>query len=172
MNKIGFTTRRLIGFLAVGILVALITGALAVYYTKPVVNAAAQREFNFDCQELRGKIIDRMSAHEQILRSGAAFYGNAKGVTRQEWRRFAERQRMQQRLPGIQGLGFALLVPREKLAQHLAEIRAEGFPDFQVRPVGDREIYSSIIYLEPFTNRNLRAFGYDMLTEPVRRTAL
>jgi PAS domain S-box-containing protein len=33
-------------------------------------------------------------------------------------------------------------------------------------------LYSSIIYLEPFTNRNLRAFGYDMFNEPVRREAM
>lgn len=26
--------------------------------------------------------------------------------------------------------------------------------------------------MEPFTNRNLRAFGYDLLSEPVRRAAL
>ena len=172
MNKIGFTTRRLIGFLAVGILVALITGALAVYYTKPVVNAAAQREFNFDCQELRGKIIDRMSAHEQILRSGAAFFGNAKGITRKEWRHFAERQRIEQRLPGIQGFGFALLIPRAELAQNIQQIRADGYPDFRVWPAGDREVYSPVVYLEPLMNRNLRAIGYDLLSEPVRQTAL
>ncbi|MCX6911510.1 MAG: CHASE domain-containing protein, partial [Verrucomicrobia bacterium] len=51
-------------------------------------------------------------------------------------------------------------------------IRREGFPNYQVKPAGDRETYSAIIYLEPFTNRNLRAFGYDMLSESVRRAAL
>ena len=150
----------------------MITGGFAVYFTKPVVKAAAQREFNFDCQEIQDKTIVRMRAHEQILRSGAAFYSNAKDVNRQEWRQFATRQRFEQQLPGIQGLGFTLLVPRGKLAQHIQEIRAEGFPSYQVRPEDSREIYSSIIYLEPFTNRNLRAFGYDMLTEPIRRTAM
>lgn len=33
-------------------------------------------------------------------------------------------------------------------------------------------MYSSIIYLEPFAGRNLRAFGYDMYSEPVRRAAM
>ena len=36
----------------------------------------------------------------------------------------------------------------------------------------DREVYASIIYLEPFSGRNLRAFGYDMFSEPVRRSAM
>ena len=157
-----------VSLLAVGVL----AGALAIQFTKPAVDAAAQREFTFDCHEIQGRIQDRMSAHEQILHSAAAFFVTSQDVSRQEWRRFATRQRMEQRLPGIQGLGFALLVPRAKLAQHIQAIRAEGFPEFQVRPVGDREVYSSIIYLEPLTDRNLRAFGYDMLTEPVRRVGL
>ena len=32
--------------------------------------------------------------------------------------------------------------------------------------------YTSIIYIEPFEGRNLRAFGYDMFTEAIRRKAL
>ena len=41
-----------------------------------------------------------------------------------------------------------------------------------MKPEGDREIYTSIIFLEPFSGRNLRAFGYDMFSEPVRRLAM
>ena len=33
-------------------------------------------------------------------------------------------------------------------------------------------LFRSIIYLEPFSDRNLRAFGYDMFSEPVRRAAM
>ena len=35
-----------------------------------------------------------------------------------------------------------------------------------------REVYTSILYLEPFSWRNQRAFGYDMYSEPVRRAAM
>jgi PAS domain S-box-containing protein len=70
------------------------------------------------------------------------------------------------------GIGFALVIPGERLAQHIQEIRSQGFPDYNLRPEGDRESYTSIIYLEPFSGRNLRAFGYDMFSEPVRRLAM
>ena len=33
-------------------------------------------------------------------------------------------------------------------------------------------MYAPIVYLEPFSGRNLRAFGYDMFSEPVRREAM
>ena len=63
-------------------------------------------------------------------------------------------------------------LPRAELAAHTAQVRAEGYPAYEVHPVGDRETYSSIIYLEPFTGRNLRAFGFDMFNEPIRRAAM
>nr|WP_262823910.1 CHASE domain-containing protein [Sulfurimonas gotlandica] len=51
---------------------------------------------------------------------------------------------------------------------HEEHIRKEGFADFKIHPDGKRKIYTSIIYLEPFNERNIRAFGYDMYSEEVR----
>jgi CHASE1-domain containing sensor protein len=154
------------------LLIGLMATAVAVHSTKTDADEDAKREFDFVCNEIQTKISDRLRAHEQILRSAAAFLDRSNVVSRQEWHRFTERQKVERQLPGIQGIGFALLIPPQKLEQHVQQIRAEGFPTYQVRPAGDREVYSSIIYLEPFTNRNLRAFGYDMLSEPVRRAAM
>ncbi len=132
----------------------------------------ASREFDDNCREIQVKIGLRVAAHEQILRSAAAFFADSDGISRSEWREFAERQKIDQRLPGIQGLGFAKIVPRAELGAHILSVRAEGFPAYRVWPEGEREIYTSIIFLEPFTGRNLRAFGYDMFSEPVRRAAM
>jgi len=144
----------------------------AAYYEKSEADKAAQWEFDSVCKEIQSKIEDRLSAHELILRSGAARFADTHGVSRAEWHEFAERQKISQKFPGIQGIGFAQLVPRQQLAQHTQAIRGEGFPDYRIKPEGERKTYSSIIYLEPFSGRNLRAFGYDMLNEPVRRAAM
>ena len=61
--------------------------------------------------------------------------------------------------------------PAER-ARHEAQVRAEGFPDYSIHPPGNRPVFSSIIYLEPFSAANRRAFGYDMFSEPVRRAAM
>ncbi len=157
-------------------LVVLLAGlaitAWVAHYTKSEVVREARENFDAVCTEIQSKLADRLRAHEQILRSAAAFVEHGGGVTRREWRSFASRQQLEQKLPGIQGIGFSLVIHRPKLAQHIEEIRAEGFPNYEVFPKGEREMYTSIIYLEPFTNRNLRAFGYDMFSEPVRREAM
>ncbi len=154
------------------LLAGLIVTALAAGYLKSVAEAAEKREFDFVCDEIKIRILERLKDQETILRSGAAFYAHADHVSRQEWHRYVELQQVERRFPGIQGVGFALLIPPQRLTQHLQETRAQGFPTYQVRPEGVRENYSAIILLEPFTDRNLRAFGYDMLSEPVRRAAM
>ena len=161
------------GWLALAIFLAgLSVTAFLAHYEKSETDQVTDRQFGFACREIQGEIEARLSSHAQILRSGAAFISHDNRTTRAEWHAFAERQKITRELPGIQGFGFAMLVPRAQLAQHIQEIRSEGFPDYRIKPEGDRETYSAIIYLEPFADRNLRAFGYDMLFESVRRTAM
>ena len=92
--------------------------------------------------------------------------------TRSDWKNFIEFSRFEKNLPGIQGIGFSFIVPKDQLEQHIKRIQAEGFPNYTIFPADDRSVYTSIIYLEPFAGRNLRAFGYDMFWEPTRRKAM
>jgi len=152
--------------------IGLIATAVAAFYVKTDVEADAKHEFDFACNEIRLKIEARLNAHAQILRSGAALFDASDDVTREKWHTFTKRQKVEQKLPGIQGIGFSLLIPYEQLEQHIQQIRSQGFPEYNVKPEGRRETYTSIIYLEPFSGRNLRAFGYDMFSESVRRIAM
>jgi signal transduction histidine kinase/CheY-like chemotaxis protein/HPt (histidine-containing phosphotransfer) domain-containing protein len=154
--------------LAVGLMIT----AAATLYMKSNVEEIAERDFISHCDGIRNSISSRLDDHARILLGGAALFNACDVVTREKWRVFNHNQKVETQLPGIQGIGFALLIPRAELTRHIQVIRSEGFPEYKVKPDGDREIYSSIIYLEPFSDRNLRAFGYDMFSEPVRREAM
>lgn len=154
------------------LLSGLIVTAFAVLYVKANIEKSAEHKFVSLCEEIQQVISNRLDDHARILLSGAALFNSSDEVKRKEWRIFSQYQKLEKQLPGIQGFGFSLLIPREELDKHVQEIRNEGFPDYSVKPGGDREIYAAIIFLEPFSGRNLRAFGYDMLTEPVRRAAM
>ncbi len=177
------TRRRVINFLratnprnlwlTLGVLVfGLVFTVLASLYVKADVEAAAQHEFDFICNEIQLHIANRLNASAQLLHGGAGLFDATETVTREDWRVFTQHFQIEEQLPGIQGIGFALLIPPEQLDQHIQEIRSEGFPGYTVTPAGERDIYSSIIFLEPFLDRNLRAFGYDMFSEPIRRAAM
>jgi PAS domain S-box-containing protein len=128
--------------------------------------------FIADTSRISTIINERMLAYSQVLRIGAAFFAGSASVERDEWHRFVEKLDLDQNFKGIQGVGFSLVIPKQKLSKHINAIRSQGFPDYIVKPEGDREIYTSIIYLEPFTGRNLRAFGYDMFSEATRNEAM
>ncbi len=132
----------------------------------------AQDRFAHRAEAARNLLLSRMQAHEQVLRGGAALFAASDEVSRAEWRAYVGALALDRSLPGIQGTGFTQMIPASRLAEHVAQVRAEGFPGYGVHPPGERDPYSSIIYLEPFADRNLRAFGYDMYSDPVRREAM
>jgi CHASE1-domain containing sensor protein len=128
--------------------------------------------FDFLVEDTLNNIVDRMRDYEQVLSGGAALFAASQTVERQEWHAYVEHLSLQTSYPGIQGMGFSIHVSKSGLVKHLSKIRAEGFPAYRIWPEGERDEYTSIIYLEPFDWRNQRAFGYDMFSEPVRHVAM
>jgi len=168
-RKILFTKKwKSFAILIIGIVLTI----AAAIYTKKNSETLAKREFALVCNEITTKISTRLHSHAQLLRSGASLFATSDSVTRKDWKIFIESSKINKNLPGIQGVGFSVIIKKEQLQQHIQQIRKEGFPEYTVRPAGDREIYTPIIYLEPFADRNLRAFGYDMYSEPIRRKAM
>jgi len=136
------------------------------------VRAKAAERFGFRSQDLANAIGKRLSEYETALRGGVGLFVSSDGVTRREWHEYVTQLRLSTTFPGIQGMGYSKMMPAQAVEKHIADIRAEGFPDYQVKPPGLRDPTSAIIYLEPFDWRNQRAFGYDMFSEAVRRAAM
>ncbi len=128
--------------------------------------------FDFRVREAIERIENRMGTYQQVLHGARGLYEASEAVTRHEFRRFAFAQHLAENFPGIQGLGFSLIIPNDQIESHLSAVRNEGYPEYNIRPEGDRDQITSIVYLEPLADRNLRAFGYDMFSEPVRREAM
>ena len=154
--------------LAVGLLIT----AAATLSMKSNVEKSAENDFIVHCGEIQHELTARLYDHARILRSSAAYIYASETVTRKSWHTYTRLHKIEQQLPGIQGIGFSLVIPRPELSRHIKSVRREGYPEYTVKPDGDRAVYSSIVYIEPFSGRNLRSFGYDMLTEPVRRAAM
>lgn len=122
--------------------------------------------------EVVNAIQHRMDAYEQALRGGIGLFAASESVSRAEWHTFVGVLDVQNKYPGIQGIGYSLWLDPGDLPTHVSNIRAEGFLDYTVRPDYKREEYTAIIYLEPFDERNRQAFGYDMWSQEVRHFAM
>ena len=128
--------------------------------------------FDFRVREAINLINSRIHVYGQVLYGASGFFTASNIIERNEFEQYVATLNLANNYPGIQGVGLSLIVPPAKKTQHVASIRSEGFAEYTIWPEGQRDIYTSIIYLEPFTGRNLRAFGYDMFSEPVRQAAM
>ena len=131
-----------------------------------------EKTFFDQTDEITSIIRDRLIAYEQVLWGGASFINAVGEFDREMWRDYVSNLNINEQWPGIQGIGVSIPLAASKVTDHVAKIRAEGFPDYNIKPEGDREEYSTIIFLEPFDWRNQRAFGYDMWSNEMRRAAM
>ncbi len=128
--------------------------------------------FVLSAMEANTEIINRMSAYENILHSGAAFLNTVERMNREKWRIYITSLDITKHYPGFQGIGFSKRIPPADLPEHIKKMRAEGFTNYTIKPQGKRDEYHPIIYLEPLNERNLRTIGYDMFSNPVRQDAM
>ena len=154
----------------------LATGFAATYSLQhAALNAALhiqQDDFTYRAREITRSIEQRLRAYEQVLRGVRGLYGSSQKVDRDEFHNYVADLRLEHQHPGIQGVGYSLIIPPQEKARHIQAIRKEGFPSYTLRPEGERDLYAPVIYVEPFVERNLRAFGYDVYSEAVRRAAM
>ncbi|MCB1510908.1 MAG: CHASE domain-containing protein, partial [Hyphomicrobiaceae bacterium] len=140
--------------------------------TETSIETRAVDRFGDMSVRIMAKIRLTMTAYEQVLRGGAGLLKTNDRVSRSEFQSFIAAMNIARDYPGLQGIGYSVLVPPSLRAAHEAKIQAEGFPGYRIKPDGKRDLYSAIIYLEPFDWRNKRAFGYDMYANPIRREAM
>ena len=165
--------RRWIGLLPVAVF--LVSSALLLSWWSALAAAqhrSMQEHFEADARRVEIKVAERFEAYDQILRGTAGLFAASDEVTREDFRQYVDALQLGKVYGEIQGIGFVLRIPPGGLAAHEQAVRESGFPDYRVRPEGQRDGYTSVVYLEPFTGRNRRAFGLDGFTEPIRRAAM
>jgi PAS domain S-box-containing protein len=139
-------------------------------YIANVTEERAQERFEREVDDVRRRVADRLSIYARVLEGGRASVMASDGVTREGWRDFVGALDIGATYPGVQVLGVARHV-RERAALE-QEMRAAGQSGFTILPPGQRSDYVAIVFAEPFLGRNRNVLGYDMKSEPNRRTAL
>src|SRR5262245_18573715 len=132
----------------------------------------ARVRFEFRASLIANSIRNRLDDYEQALRGGVGLFAASTSVTRSEWRAYTEHLRLERIYPGIQGIGFVRRVAAKDKPSHEQKVMEEGYAHYAIAPPGERPEYFPVVYLEPFSGRNLRAFGYDLYWDPTRRAAM
>jgi signal transduction histidine kinase len=134
--------------LAIGLGLTLLIGVFFLIY-------ASQRDnlrFENAVQSANDNIISRLDVYRTAVRGGAALFAASEDVSREAFRRYVQRMDLQARYPGVQGLGFSRRI--------------------SYTPGDTIDERHRIEFLEPMDERNAAAIGYDMYSEPTRRSAM
>ncbi|MFC0229368.1 CHASE domain-containing protein [Serratia aquatilis] len=136
------------------------------------IELSAKAEFQRNVERISGEIIRRFSQPVYGLNGAKGVYATNNHLNREQFRAFVASRDLQAEFPGVRGFGFIQRVQRNNLDAFLAEVRADGAPEFAVHQFSEThhdDLYL-IKYIEPAGN-NQGAEGLDVGSEPVRREA-
>jgi len=156
---------RAIGFILSMILLVAVWILVDRYYQEQ-----AEQNFQHNADEHFKSIQTRLENYVHLLRSGTGLIYSSETVTREEWHRFVEIINPEKYYPGLQGIGFSLMLQEGEEASLRSRLNAEGFTPYTLKE--GEKLQSAIVYLEPLNERNTNAIGYDMYSEPTRRAAM
>ncbi len=158
---------------AILIFVSLVTFTFYTYH-ELAATRNARREKLFEqrvsrvTELLRKQIID----YVQILKGCQALFHASDSVTADDWKEYVETLSLSMDYPGIQAVAYAEYIDKSFIPAIESDVRRGGYPEFKVKSNFQSDKLTPIIFIEPFTGRNLRAFGYDMYSETRRREAI
>ena len=124
-----------------------------------------QTQFNTQVRRVVDDINMRMKTYEQVMRGVDGLFAHADVVKRDEFQAYVAKLKLKESYPGIQSIHFVQLVTHAEKGRHIAAALRDGLPAYLIWPVGQRNIYAPVIYIEPHDESNLQSFGYDMLSD-------
>ncbi len=126
--------------------------------------------FERQTSQLVERVEERMEKYEEALWAGVSHLSVLEAETGQRtWPRFAGTLRIEERYPGINGIGIIEEVERKKLEGFLQRQRSIR-SDFKPYPDHSEPVLYPIVSIEPL-EANLKALGLDMAHEKNRHTA-
>ena len=162
---------------AVPVGIFLLVMAIAILSVFVIERAESQRELSSmreTGQAVASALERRAASSSSYLRAGAALLSTTDRVDPGLFGSFVDELRLDSDFRGSDGIGWARAITPDELPSYRAEMASFGVALEAIRPRPDaatRRIVP-VTYLQPATQRNLRAIGYDMYSEPTRRAAM
>ena len=131
-----------------------------------------QAEFKVRVGDVHSLLRDRFDDYETIVKGGAALFKASEDVTRREWQDYVAALELKHNYPAIMALAYAQTFTAAERSAVEVRQRAMGFPNFAIWPAGERDRYAVNVYVEPHEGLNIKAVGFDMWQDSVRRETM
>ncbi|WP_340159432.1 CHASE domain-containing protein [uncultured Hoeflea sp.] len=129
-------------------------------------------EIQFESLAVENKkaLLSRINSYENALLGGVAYFQGSENISRNEWRRYVDMLDIQENFPGINGLGWITSLAPSGIDRFLNAARADGAPNFEIRPKNVEAGHYIINFIEP-ESINRQAIGLNIAFEENRKQA-
>ena len=128
--------------------------------------------FTSQADSFANRLSQRFRLYEVVMRGLQGFFQGSEEISYEEFVRYTTALNATADLRGVQAIAYVADLSREQLAHHLEKIRSDLPVAFHIHPTTDRPKVAPIIFIDPLNQDNLRALGFDILTNPVAREAV
>ena len=156
-----------VGVFATGIVATLLACLFVWWTTESGHRLQAQKQI----MQVTQTIETRIEAHQAFMRAASALVAVGDLFSRDTFRAVVDVGNLSQRLPGLQAVGYAARVSMAEGVSTVDRLRVEGFPEFTIRPGGERAVYQVVIDIQSVDYRHRGLMGYDLLAHPSLRSA-
>jgi two-component sensor histidine kinase/CHASE1-domain containing sensor protein len=159
--------------LAIFLLIAAIT-AMSVFAIERGERRREEAQLSETAQAVASSIERRGNTSSAYLRAGAALFGTVGEVPASLFRRFVSELRLDSDYRGAEGVGWAEAVRRDQVSEFERRLQVEspGAPGVHPISAQGQGLLTPVTFIQPDTERNRSAIGFDMYSEPVRRAAM
>lgn len=147
---------------------------LSVFAIERGARQSATAALEARADSLAAAVERRINASTAYLRAGSALIASLDELTPARFRNFVSELRLDADYRGAEGIGWAPVVRPQKRADFGSRLEAEapGRPSIYPDLSPGQPFSTPVFYIHPDTERNRRALGYDMYSEPIRREAM
>lgn len=154
------------------LLVGIPASLLLFVVVQSAVLRIVQLQFEGSASAANSVLENKLHSYTHVLYALRAMFSSDEPVSRSRFQRFVKSLEIQRRYPGFLALNFAAYVPRHSKESFEASVRAdasidaEGYPNFSIKPPGDRSEYFVLVFIEPMAGYEF-AFGLDLAANPM-----
>jgi PAS domain S-box-containing protein len=138
------------------------------------IENVARLRFEREANDANGIIADRLRSYSDVLYALRALFASEEPVSRPRFHAFVESLDLEHRYPGFDSLNYAAYVTSRDKRKFEEAVRRDtslvgtGYPQFAIKPAGDRPAYFVVVYLEPMVGYEF-AFGLDIAANPAAK---
>ena len=141
-------------------------------YVQRSIENVARLRFEREANDAKGIVEGRLRSYSDVLYALRALFATDNGIDRIRFSRFIHSLDLKERYRGFMSLNYAAYVPaseRQRFEQSVRQdtsVDPRGYPEFTIKPAGERPEYFVIVYLEPMADYEF-AFGLDIGANPM-----